>query len=301
MKVFIPDQILAKWFVKSLLPKITEDVAKAGVVTKEQVISQDQYLDLIYMQSGTLHEKIPDLPKQNQITVAPSGSHTADGMIGSVNTKSKKKSSKNSSPIITLLDSPTGDSSAEIPTNIHVVESSTAKSKSGGKKKGKKKNKQNSKEKSDKIESTYEKRKPRYRCLFCDEEHFTRDCPHRTEAAKIIKGSQTLAVLKDLFPSQDSKMIGSSSNAAKEPIMMMSHVRIATRSQDYGSKSPVGGKEVESSNSNPSTSTPSGSDSLQIEKTNLDLVIKPPAKGILWKSDFNPHASLLRIITLLKN
>ena len=85
-------------------------------------------------------------------------------------------------------------------------------------------------------------------------------------------------------------MIGSSSSASEEPIMMMSHVRIATRSQDYGSKNPVVGKEPESSSSNPSTSTPSGSDPLQIENPNPDLVIKPPAKGILHKSAFNPHA-----------
>lgn len=75
MKVFILDQILAEWFVKSLLPKITEDVAKVGVVTEEKVIAQAQYLDLVYTHSGTLHEKIPDLPKQNQITAAPSRSH----------------------------------------------------------------------------------------------------------------------------------------------------------------------------------------------------------------------------------
>jgi len=102
VKVFILDQILAEWFVKSLLPKITEDVAKAGVVTKEKVIAQAQYLDLVYTQSGTLHEKIPILPKHNQITASPLGSHAIDGMIGSVSTKSKKKYSKNSSPIITL-------------------------------------------------------------------------------------------------------------------------------------------------------------------------------------------------------
>ena len=70
------------------LPKITKDVAKAGVVTEEQVIAQAQYLDLVYTQSGTLHEKIPDLPKSNQIVAAPLGSHAADGMIGTVNTKS---------------------------------------------------------------------------------------------------------------------------------------------------------------------------------------------------------------------
>jgi len=175
VKVFIPDQILAKWFVKSLLPRITEDVAKAGVVTEEQVIAQAQYLDLVYTQSGMLHEKILDLPKTNQIAAAPLGSHAADGMIGTVNTKSKKKSSKNSSPIITLPDSPTGDSSAEISADIHVVESSSTKSKSGGKKKGKKKNKEdkNSKKKPEKMESTDEKCKPRYPCLICEEEHFT--------------------------------------------------------------------------------------------------------------------------------
>jgi len=223
-------------------------------------------------------------------------------MIGMVNTKSKNKSSKNSSPIITLPDSPIGDSSAEISVDIHVVESSTAKSKFGGKRKGKKKNKADkfSKEKPEKIESTDEKRKPCYPCLICDEEHFTRDYPHRIEVAKIIKGSQTPTVLKDPFPSQDSKMIGSSSNASEEPIMMMSHVRIATRSQDYGSKNPVGGKEVESSNSNPSTSTP-GSDPLQIEKPNPDLVIKPPAKGILQKSAFNPHARVAQNYNIVED
>ena len=48
VRVFIPDQILSGWFVKSLLPKITKDVANTGVVTEEQVISQAQYFNLIY-------------------------------------------------------------------------------------------------------------------------------------------------------------------------------------------------------------------------------------------------------------
>lgn len=38
VNVLIPDQILAKWFAKSLLPDITEDVAKGGVAMEEQVI-----------------------------------------------------------------------------------------------------------------------------------------------------------------------------------------------------------------------------------------------------------------------
>ena len=106
--------------------------------------------------------------------------------------------------------------------------------------------------------------------------------------------------MKDPFPTQDSKMIGSSSNALEEPIMMMSHARIATRSQDYGCKNPVGGKEEESPSSNTSTTPPPGSDPLQIEKPNLDLVIKPPAEGVLRKLAFIHMRELLRITTLLK-
>ena len=111
---------------------------------------------------------------------------------------------------------------------------------------------------------------------------------HRAEVSKFVKGSQTPAVLKDPFPTQDSKMIGSSSNTS-EDILMMSHVRVATQSQDYGSKSPIDGKEAEPSNSTSSTS-PSVFDPLQIKKPNSDSVIKPPAKGVLRKSYFNPNA-----------
>ena len=71
---------------------------------------------------------------------------------------------------------------------------------------------------------------------------------------------------------------------------MMSHVRIATRSQDYGYKNLLDGKEAESSTANTSTTPPPLSSPLQIEKPNLDIAIKPPAKSVLRKSAFNPHA-----------
>ena len=35
VKTFVPDQLLAEWFIKSLLPSITEDVAKGGVIIEE--------------------------------------------------------------------------------------------------------------------------------------------------------------------------------------------------------------------------------------------------------------------------
>lgn len=97
--------------------------------------------------------------------------------------------------------------------------------------------------------------------------------------SKFVKGSPTPAVLKDPFPTQNSKMIGFSSNSSVN-ILMMSRVMVATRSQDYGTKNHVIGKETKNSSQIP-TIPPSVSEPLQIKKPNPDLVIKPPAKGVL--------------------
>ena len=63
VKTYVPDQVLAEWFIKSLLVSITEDVAKGGFVTEDQVITHVQDLHLIYTQSGMLYDKIPDAPR----------------------------------------------------------------------------------------------------------------------------------------------------------------------------------------------------------------------------------------------
>jgi len=34
-----------------------------------------------------------------------------------------------------------------------------------------------------------------------------KECPHQVEVTKFVKGSPTLTILKDLFASQDSKMV----------------------------------------------------------------------------------------------
>jgi hypothetical protein len=56
IKVTIPDQLLAEWFTKSLLPPIARDVAMGGVVIEEESIARTQYLDLVYSQFGTLYD-----------------------------------------------------------------------------------------------------------------------------------------------------------------------------------------------------------------------------------------------------
>ena len=48
IKTPIPDQLLDYLFTKSLFPPIARDVAMGGAITKEQGISRDQYLDLVY-------------------------------------------------------------------------------------------------------------------------------------------------------------------------------------------------------------------------------------------------------------
>ncbi|MCY6488117.1 hypothetical protein, partial [Actinobacillus pleuropneumoniae] len=76
----------------------TEDVAKGGVITEEQVIAHAQYLDLIYTQSGMLYDKIPDAPRL-EFSVPPSpksnkDSHARDDVIGTTSTKTVKAKSK---------------------------------------------------------------------------------------------------------------------------------------------------------------------------------------------------------------
>ena len=93
VKTYVPDQLLAEWFIKSLFPSITEDMAKGGVVTEGQVISHAQYLDLIYTQSGTLYDKIRDGPRPSFSVPPPKSSrdtHAGDEVIGSSSTQTAR-------------------------------------------------------------------------------------------------------------------------------------------------------------------------------------------------------------------
>ena len=88
VKAPIPDALLADWFTKSLLPKISCDVAMSGAVTEEDVIRRAQHLDLIYSQSGTLYDIIPNAPRPSNETPRTTPGAHADGVIGSITTSS---------------------------------------------------------------------------------------------------------------------------------------------------------------------------------------------------------------------
>jgi hypothetical protein len=57
-----------------------------GVVTGEEAIARAPYLDLVYSQSGTLYELIPNATRATNNPSKPSSALHADGVIGSVKT-----------------------------------------------------------------------------------------------------------------------------------------------------------------------------------------------------------------------
>jgi hypothetical protein len=63
IKYGILDQLLSDWFTKSFLPPITRDVVMGGTITEEQDIAYAQYLYLVYSQSDTLYDSIPNTPR----------------------------------------------------------------------------------------------------------------------------------------------------------------------------------------------------------------------------------------------
>ena len=58
------------------------------VVTEEDVIRRAQHLDLIYSQSGTLYDIIPQAPRPSNDKLWTALGLHADGMIGSISTTS---------------------------------------------------------------------------------------------------------------------------------------------------------------------------------------------------------------------
>jgi hypothetical protein len=56
IKVPVPPAFLLEWFLKSLVPQLSKDVATSGVFSEEEAIMRAQQLELIYSQSGLLYE-----------------------------------------------------------------------------------------------------------------------------------------------------------------------------------------------------------------------------------------------------
>jgi hypothetical protein len=211
IKLELPDQLLAEWFTKSFVKKIGKYISMGGVVTEEQAISRAQYLDLVYSQTGTLYDLLPDLPRPGTSTTstAPAASHAADGVIGSTHSHSHSVSTttpKSNSSNVESAPSPAPPAGKT--SEVNVVQSTpTGKTKSRkgrGKNKEGKNNNPNEQTKSPPVDDQ-DKRKPRYPCLICGDDHYTKDCPRRAEVNKFLQGApkpSTPVVLSQPFPSQ---------------------------------------------------------------------------------------------------
>jgi hypothetical protein len=106
IKVPLPDQLLVKWFTKSLIGPIAHDVSMGGVITEEKVISHAQYLDLVYSQISTLYDLIPDAPhlSTNPTPTPPVASHVVDGVIGTFHAETQSKKASHSNPKYTTAN-----------------------------------------------------------------------------------------------------------------------------------------------------------------------------------------------------
>jgi hypothetical protein len=218
IKLELPDQLLAEWFTKSFVNTNSHDIAMGGVVTQEHAISHAQYLDLVYSQTGSLYDLLPDAPCPSTSATSTTlvASHAVDGVIGTFHAQphTAQTSSNNPKPISSNVQNapsptpPTGKTS-----ELNAIQSTLAgknKSRKGkGKNKEEKNNFQSERTKTPPVDDR-DKCKPQYPCLICGDDHYTKDCPRRAEVTKFLQGTMkppTLTILSQPFPSQQQAQL----------------------------------------------------------------------------------------------
>jgi len=101
----IPDQLLADWFTKSLLPQTARYIAMGGFVTEEHAITRAQYMNLVDLQSGMLYDIIPHASwTMNDPTTITSlvKAGLVDGVIGTISKQNPGKESNMTKSVSTL-------------------------------------------------------------------------------------------------------------------------------------------------------------------------------------------------------
>jgi hypothetical protein len=147
----------------------------------------------------------------------------------------------------------------------------------------------------------------KFPCLICGDDHYTRDCPHRDEVAKLFKGNSQPVVLTQPFLHKQSLVAqtptsGGSSNQPHDEastsahIYMFNRVNLKTHSATYDmpvkpdklkiANGPASDPLPSSANP-PSVSPPFGP--LHIEKPSFDSILHPP-KSTIQKSTFNSNS-----------
>jgi hypothetical protein len=298
IKVPVPPAFLLEWFHKSLVPQLSKDVATSGVFSEEEAIMRAQQFELIYSQSGLLYQILPDAPRSILDKTRQRAGPHADGIVGSAQTKHAEQLTKQLQQLSIQHSAASQTTvSAAPPTQmseVHFVQTTNPKANQQpeGKKKQRKKSKGDKKPNDKAGEGTTEKRKARYPCNLCAEDHPTHLCPRLAEAQKFVTQHQQAVLTnpfqhgQNLTQASASTEKGSHENCPPQNAsssaniyMMKSDAFIATRAHDYSkSNASDKGKEAEI------PSLP-----LQIEKTLGETMTRIP-KGAFKRASHNPNA-----------
>jgi hypothetical protein len=213
IKLNILDQLFVEWFMKSFMNEISHDISMGGVVTKEHAISCAQYLDLVYSQTGTLYDLLPDAPHPSTTATSttPAASHSTDGVIGTFhaqpqNTQASPTKPKSNTSNVQNASSPTPP--ADKTSEVNSVQSTPARKNKNKKWKGKNKEEKNNpqpEKAKTQLADDKDKRKPQYPCLICGDDHYMKDFPRQAKVTKFPQGTvkpPTPVILSQPFPSQ---------------------------------------------------------------------------------------------------
>jgi hypothetical protein len=171
--------------MKSFVNDIGHDIAMGGAVTEEHAISHAQYLDLVYSQMGALYDLLPDAAHPSTSTTSTTlvASHAANSVIGTLHAQLHSVQTSSNNP--KLISSNVQNAPSPTPpigntSEVNVVQSTPAGNNQSRKGKGKNKEDKNNlqaeKTKTPPVDNR-DKRKPRYPCLICGDDHYTKDCP----------------------------------------------------------------------------------------------------------------------------
>jgi hypothetical protein len=298
IKVPVPPAFLLEWFLKSLVPQLSKDVATSGVFSEEEAIMRAQQFELIYSQYGLLYQILPDASRSILDKTRQRAGPHADGIVGSAQTKPAEQLTKQLQQLSIQHSAASQDTTSAAPptqtSEVHSVQTTNPKANQQpeGKKKQRKKSKGDKKPNDKAGKGTTEKRKARYPCNLCAEDHPTHLCPRLAEAQKFVTQQQQ-AVLTNPFQHGQNLTQASAStekgsydnyppqnaSSSANVYMMKSDAFIATRAHDYSKSSASDkGKEAEI------PSLP-----LQIEKTLGETMNRIP-KGAFKRASHNPNA-----------
>jgi hypothetical protein len=217
------------------LPCISKDVATSGVFSEEEAIMRAQQLELIYSQSGMLYEIFPDAPRSILDKAKKKYGPHVDGIVGSTQGNSTDLLSNQLQQLSIQQTVASQTSSLVVPptqtSDVHSVQSTNPKANQqpeGKKKQWNKKGKGEKKATNNVGGGKMEKRKSKYPCNLCTEDHLTHLCPRLAEAQKLLVQQQPV-VLTNPFPHGKNMAQASTSSSVEGGSQGPPHLPVITQ------------------------------------------------------------------------